>query len=49
MAEHNARLVNVEDRSVEKGDITISDFAGSFFFFSISSCFVQLRHCAFSS
>ena len=29
MAEHNARLVNVEDRSVEKGDITIIDFAGS--------------------
>ena len=29
MAEHNARLVNVEDRPVEKGDITIIDFAGS--------------------
>lgn len=29
MAEYNARLVNVEDRSVEKGDITIIDFAGS--------------------
>ena len=29
MAEHNARLVTVEDRPVEKGDITIIDFAGS--------------------
>ena len=29
MAEHNARLINVEDRPVEKGDITIIDFAGS--------------------
>ena len=29
MAEHNARLVTVEDRPVEKGDITIIDFVGS--------------------
>ena len=29
MAEHNARLVTVDDRPVEKGDITIIDFAGS--------------------
>lgn len=29
MAEHNARLVNVEDKPVEKGNITIIDFAGS--------------------
>ena len=29
MAEHNARLVTVDDRQVEKGDITIIDFAGS--------------------
>ena len=29
MAEHNARLVTVGDRPVEKGDITIIDFAGS--------------------
>lgn len=29
MAEHNARLVSVEDRPVEKGDITVIDFEGS--------------------
>lgn len=29
MAEHNARLVTVDDRQVEKGDITIIDFVGS--------------------
>ena len=29
MAEHNARLVTVDDRPVEKGDITIIDFVGS--------------------
>lgn len=29
MAEHNARLVNIEDRPVEKGDITVIDFEGS--------------------
>ena len=29
MAEHNARLVTVDDRLVEKGDITIIDFVGS--------------------
>ena len=29
MAEHNARLVTVEDRPVEKGDMTVIDFAGS--------------------
>ena len=28
MQEHNARLVNVEDRSVEKGDTTVIDFEG---------------------
>jgi len=28
MAEHNARLVSVEDRPVEKGDTTIIDFEG---------------------
>ena len=28
MAEHNARLVTVEDRPVEKGDITVIDFEG---------------------
>ena len=28
IAEHNARLVSVEDRAVEKGDITIIDFEG---------------------
>ena len=28
MAEHNARLVSVEDRPVEKGDITVIDFEG---------------------
>ena len=28
IAEHNARLVSVEDRPVEKGDITIIDFEG---------------------
>ena len=29
MAEHNARLVSIEDRPVEKGDITVIDFEGS--------------------
>ena len=29
MAEHNARLVSVEDRPVEKGDIAVIDFEGS--------------------
>lgn len=29
MAEHNARLVTVEDRPVEKGDLTVIDFEGS--------------------
>ena len=29
MAEHNSRLVTVDDRQVEKGDITIIDFVGS--------------------
>lgn len=29
MAEHNARLVTVEDRPVEQGDITVIDFEGS--------------------
>ena len=29
MAEHNARLISVEDRPVEKGDITVIDFEGS--------------------
>lgn len=29
MAEHNARLVSIEDRTVEKGDITVIDFEGS--------------------
>lgn len=29
MAEHNARLITVEDRPVEKGDITVIDFEGS--------------------
>ena len=28
MQEHNARIVTVEDRSVEKGDITVIDFEG---------------------
>ena len=28
MQEHNARLINVEDRPVEKGDITVIDFEG---------------------
>ena len=28
MAEHNARLVTIEDRPVEKGDITVIDFEG---------------------
>ena len=28
MQEHNARLVNVEDRSVESGDTTVIDFEG---------------------
>lgn len=29
MAEHNSRLVTIEDRPVEKGDITVIDFEGS--------------------
>lgn len=29
MAEHNARLVSIEDRPVEKGDIAVIDFEGS--------------------
>lgn len=29
MAEHNARLVTVEERGVEQGDITVIDFEGS--------------------
>ncbi len=29
MAEHNARLISVEDRPVEKGDLTVIDFEGS--------------------
>lgn len=29
MAEHNARLITVEDRPVENGDITVIDFEGS--------------------
>lgn len=29
MAERNARIVNVEDRAVKKGDITVIDFEGS--------------------
>ncbi len=29
MAEHNARLITIEDRAVKKGDITVIDFAGS--------------------
>lgn len=29
MAEHNARLVTIEDRAVEKGDIAVIDFEGS--------------------
>ena len=29
MAEHNARLVSIEDRPVEKGDITVIEFEGS--------------------
>lgn len=29
MVEHNARLVSIEDRPVEKGDITVIDFEGS--------------------
>ena len=29
MAEHNARLISVDDRPVEKGDLTIIDFEGS--------------------
>ena len=29
MAERNARMVAIEDRPVEKGDITIIDFEGS--------------------
>ena len=28
MQEHNARLINIEDRPVEKGDITVIDFEG---------------------
>ncbi|MCI9039352.1 MAG: trigger factor [Clostridia bacterium] len=28
MAEHNARLVSIEDRAVEKGDIAVIDFEG---------------------
>ncbi len=28
MAEHNARLITIEDRPVEKGDITVIDFEG---------------------
>ena len=29
MAEHNSRIITVEDRPVEKGDITVIDFEGS--------------------
>ncbi len=29
MAEHNARLITIEDRKVEKGDIAVIDFEGS--------------------
>ncbi len=29
MAEHNARLITIEDRPVEKGDTTVIDFEGS--------------------
>ncbi len=29
MAEHNARLISVDDRPVEKGDLTVIDFEGS--------------------